>query len=373
MVPFECDTCVFLKLKGSFPQENNPTDELLLKCIRRINVDAFSSRSRLTVNSNAISARMQLKFSESVGLKGPFVHTQALPMFDHCGYEVAIGLVLYSTKPGRNDPTYTQFDTIRSLRTVYSNFIRASPQSTSITLALGDFKGNYHRLVTDQCGSFWFKRFMTGLKNRMGQLWCPNRAFSMKLMKALILKTEDKIASSGTFESYHKWIIFSCYAVLTYVLSLRGSEGFQIDLKGILDNWGKGGDKYVIVTLLGKVKGEQHGRHHLLPSVPMTSSGINVKEIISRAIAVKSQLGFKNGPLISDEKGKLLSSRAIDDVLAEVLSDLFEEKEHLFPGDIKTLDDIPQNYQCFRTFRRTSNTRSIEKKVSLTDQQVVNR
>ena len=85
------------------------------------------------------------------------------------------------------------------------------------------------------------------------------------------------------------------------------------------------------------------------------------------------QLGFKNGPLISDEKGKLLSSRAIDDMLTEILSDLFEEREQLFPGDIKTLDDIPKKFQCFRTFRRTSNTRLIEKKVSSTDQQVVNR
>ena len=45
------------------------------------------------------------------------------------------------------------------------------------------------------------------------------------------------------------------------------------------------------------------------------------------------QLGFKNGPLISDEKGKLLSSRAIDDMLTEILSGLFEEREQLFPGD----------------------------------------
>ena len=165
LVPFECDTCIFLKLRGSLPQENNTIDELLLKCIRRINLDAFWSRSRTTVNSNAISARMQLKFSASVGLKAPFVHTQALPLFDHCGYKVAIGLILYSTRSGRNDPSYTEFDTIRGLRTVYSNCIRAYLQSTSITLALGDFKGNYHRLVTDQCGSFWFKRFMTGLKN----------------------------------------------------------------------------------------------------------------------------------------------------------------------------------------------------------------
>ena len=41
LVPFECDTCIFLKLRGSFPQANNTADDLLLKCIRRVNLDAF--------------------------------------------------------------------------------------------------------------------------------------------------------------------------------------------------------------------------------------------------------------------------------------------------------------------------------------------
>lgn len=373
LVPFECDDCIFVKLRGTLPDYSQQMDLLLLKCIRRINLDAFWSRSTLTVNSNAISARMQLKMSQLVGLEGPFIHTQSLPLFDHCGYEVAIGHVLYSMRPGRSDPTYTQFDTIRSLRTVYSNFIRASPQSNSITLSLGDFQGNYHRLVTDQCGSFWFKRFMTGMKNRMGQLWRPNKALSIRLLKAIITSVETRIATAGSFESYHKWSIFSAYVVLTYVLSLRGSEGFILDTQGILDNWTKGGDKYIIIALLGKVKGEHHRRLHLLPAVHITSSGINVKDTVLRVLKIKRKLNLKDGPLISNEKGILLPSRAVDDMLIEVLSEIFEESPDLFPGDVKTLEDIPSSYQCFRTFRRTSNTRAVEKKVSLTDQQVVNR
>ena len=365
LVPFECDDCIFIKLRGSLPDRSQNVDLLLLKFIRRLNLDAFWSRSTLTVNSNAISARMQLKMSQSVGLQGPFVHTQSLPLHDHCGYEVAIGQVLYSMRPGRSDHTYTQFDTIRSLRTVYSNFIRASPQSNSVTLSLGDFKGNYHRLVTDHCGSFWFKRFMTGMKNRMGQLWCPNKALSIKLLKLIIVTVET--------ESYLKWSIFSAYVVLTYVLSLRGSEGFIIDTKGILENWNKGSDSYLIIALLGKVKGEHHRRFHLLPAVQVTRSGISVRDTVIRVLKIKRKLHLKDGPLISNEKGILLSSRAVDDMLIEVLSEIFEESSDLFPGDIKTLEDIPPNYQCFRTFRRISNTRAVEKKVSLTDQQVVNR
>lgn len=44
MVPFECDTCIFWKLRNVAP---NPIDclkdKLLLACIRRVNLDAFWS------------------------------------------------------------------------------------------------------------------------------------------------------------------------------------------------------------------------------------------------------------------------------------------------------------------------------------------
>jgi hypothetical protein len=49
MVPFKCNLRVFRKLKGQSPDVTNPRDELLIACIRRINLDAFWSRSKYTV------------------------------------------------------------------------------------------------------------------------------------------------------------------------------------------------------------------------------------------------------------------------------------------------------------------------------------
>jgi hypothetical protein len=43
MVPFECDLCIFRKLKRRSPDLTNPGDDLLLACIRQINLDAFWS------------------------------------------------------------------------------------------------------------------------------------------------------------------------------------------------------------------------------------------------------------------------------------------------------------------------------------------
>ena len=44
IIPFECDLCVFVKLKGRYPTKSSKEDRKLAACIRRINLDAFSSR-----------------------------------------------------------------------------------------------------------------------------------------------------------------------------------------------------------------------------------------------------------------------------------------------------------------------------------------
>jgi hypothetical protein len=43
MAPFECDLCVFRKLRKLDPIPRDPEDNLLLGCIRRMNLDAFWS------------------------------------------------------------------------------------------------------------------------------------------------------------------------------------------------------------------------------------------------------------------------------------------------------------------------------------------
>jgi hypothetical protein len=182
MVPFECDLCIFRKLSGRAPRNGDPVDAALLSgCIRRINLDAFWSSATSTVNGNKDKLVLGLRLSRLVGLDAPYIHEGPLPSHDHCGYEVAIQMLIYSKRPGKYSKTHLQFETIRKLRSSYSNQVRASPQSNVESMSLGDIKGNYQRLTNDPCGSFWFYRFMKGLKSRMGQEWRPNKGMSTKL------------------------------------------------------------------------------------------------------------------------------------------------------------------------------------------------
>ena len=220
MVPFECDICVFRKLKGQNPDLKNPADSLLLSCIRRVNLDAFWSSTSNTVEGNMRKIKLALKFSAKLGLKGPYLQDGPLPSHDHCGYEVAVQMLMNSLNKGRNNPNYTQFDTIRKIRTAYSNQIRASNHANHTSLTLNDQSGKYQRISTDSCGSLWFKFFLKGCHNRMGEEWMPNKALSIPLLKKLIREIEHDILQAQDPEDKHFLTVFSCYICVTYVIYL---------------------------------------------------------------------------------------------------------------------------------------------------------
>ena len=60
-------------------------------------------------------------------------------------------------------------------------------------------------------------------------------------------------------------------------------------------------------------------------------------------------------------------------MMHEVLVDLYSMDRTLFPPSMDAPETIVESYKCFRTFRRTSDTRAIEEKVDQTDIDIVNK
>ena len=88
---------------------------------------------------------------------------------------------------------------------------------------------------------------------------------------------------------------------MIYVLSLIGSEGFLLDLGGLNTFWKKEDIRKIVVSLLGRIKGEKDDRWHLLPCVKKTSSGINAEKSVERLKNLKAKQEFLQGPAISDK------------------------------------------------------------------------
>eukprot|EP00978_Attheya_sp_CCMP212_P047630 scaffold422659_cov59-Attheya_sp.AAC.2 len=247
LVSFECDFCIFRNLKHRNP---DPT----------LNLDAFWSHSSWTVRGHRDSIKQGLKFSKLAGLSGPYIQDGPLPNHDHCGYEIAIKMLIYSrSSTGKYSLEYIQFDTIRKLRSSYGNFSMDQIKQTMFPYPWG---------------------------TRKGDIDCSPQTL---------------VVPSGS-------LILSMDADIEWVASLRGSEGLLLNLAGLKRHLGDIHDKYVTIALLGKIKGEHHDLAHLLPCVPVTSSGIQVRNAITDLIDLKEKAGFVDGPAISDISGKAFTS-----------------------------------------------------------------
>ena len=120
----------------------------------------------------------------------------------------------------------------------------------------------------------------------MGSDWSPNQALSIKLLLEVLDWIEAKVQNSTVDVEVNRWIVAKTYLTVAYVCSLRGPEGFLLDLEGLNKHWVDGPKvkNHIYVCLRGKIKGEHGVRHHILPCVNKTKSGIDVRGTVERLI-----------------------------------------------------------------------------------------
>jgi hypothetical protein len=193
--------------------------------------------------------------------------------------------VLASRRPGKHYSSHTQYESARKYRTSYSNHVRPSPQANKNPMILGDDRGKIQSFVKDGCSSYWYSWFAMGCKRLLGNDWRRDRALSTALLIAYLKQIRLKIDDAESIRELNRWVTIGVYSVITYVVSLRGTEGFLLDPGGLrlhaVDL--KMNPTHFIITLLGKVKGEHHDRCHLLPCTFVTASGIKPYEWIKKA------------------------------------------------------------------------------------------
>ena len=121
----------------------------------------------------------------------------------------------------------------------------------------------------------------------------------------------------------------------------------------LIKHWKRNDGTYFLIPLLGRIKGEDVERPHLIPCANTTSTNIQVKAVLRRLMKWKIKQGIVTGPAISDCQGKSLPTSEFDDLISEILEDIFDRKPELFPPHILGKENISERYPCFRTFRRT--------------------
>jgi hypothetical protein len=134
---FQCNLCTFRNIQRRDPIEGKPTDDLMMCCIWWANLDAFLSREKSTVSSNLGNVAKAIQTSKQFDMRMPYETLGPMPVEDLTGHRVAIHMLLTSLEPGLYSKNYKQFDTIRKMRSAFSNAWGASAKATLFNVSTG--------------------------------------------------------------------------------------------------------------------------------------------------------------------------------------------------------------------------------------------
>jgi hypothetical protein len=345
----------------------------MMACIRRANLDALWSREKSTVSGNLKNVRKAIEASERVDMRCPYEPLGAMPVEDLIGHRAAIQMLLYSLEAGTYAQDHKQFDTIRKLRSSFSNAWGASARAMLFNISTGKEDRRKDRLTQCPTDSVWFGRFQLGCKKRMGQDVRPQLGLSIDVMKEYLIRLESKWLLSIDDQERDLLCAVAAYSALSYASSLRGNEGFLLDLFGLRQHISKGKhdleDPHVAAPLLGRLKGEDGERYHMLLMASETASGLKIRHWLEQLVLMRERQGRFHGPAFCDDSGEVATMSDYEEIFYDILHEIQDQRPDLIGPDV----DIEQIYGFYCSFRRGATTRAREQGVSEADIDLINR
>jgi hypothetical protein len=189
---------------------------------------------------------------------------------------LAVCILIRTLDPGRSEELI-QFSTARYLRSAYSSVYHASARHQQGMAVMA--QGTTRTWVTDcPSYSYWFERFMRGVHKHMGEEVHSDFALSIRVLHKVLGHLDQEWSTANNMEKCKDVVEIACFFVLTFCLGLCGEEVVKMDIAGFLTYFDAGKNHaehpHVMVTLLGRFKGETEERWHLLPIVWRTRTGI---------------------------------------------------------------------------------------------------
>jgi hypothetical protein len=348
VTPFQCDVCHFVNIMGREPLEGLASDVRLLKCIRRVNLDAFWAREPGTVNGVLVEAKRGIAIASALGFgqtlfwpRGPF------PPTDTMGVGIAVIIVQRSLDKGRYSDN-VQYETVRKFRAAASNIYHSSADGQGAMVMAKDTR----KLQVTKCPTYsdFFEHFNRGLHKRMGDIVRPDRAIAHAILKELMAAVErDWIRASDAARL--NLALEGAFYVLAFTLALRGEEIPLIELRGIHRNWNYGmqhAKPHVVITLLGRFKNEIGESYHLMPVLCVTPRGLEPGKWVQRVLEAYAQRNIRSGYMFRNADGTKLRIKTMEPKFHERLYKIKKARPDLIDPELEVLEE----YGVSRSFRR---------------------
>jgi hypothetical protein len=371
MTHFQCDLCHFRNVQGWDPSPGSLKDNMILLCIRRVNLDALWSRESSTVYQNWREANKFMTKANKLGLNvgrnlpkmGPFAVKDEVGMF------VAINLAMRTLDPGVSDAT-VQYSTARKFRSFFSNLWSVSAEGAQQdTIAVRDtIKMS---ITSSPTNKDWFERCLIGMHLRMGDTHHPDLGISIEVMLELMARFErDWRAVSvipGGWVEQSKVIFPALFSIVAFCGALRGEEVPLADLTGMRTHHYEGARNlkapHTLVALLGRFKTESGEKYHLMPLALETCSGLRPGDWVERMLNWYSLRRVASGPVFRNRWGDRAKAMDFHSAIFAKLLEIQMDLPDLISPNINVLEE----YGMARSFRRGSDTQAINRNVSKED------
>ena len=369
MTQFQCDECHFQNLKGRNSQDST-SDALLLKYIRRANLDACWARESGTVNNTRREIAGIRTRAASLGIGEILPKMGPLPVEDIQGMGLACCMLMRSLDEGRNESTI-QYTTVLKMKTAFANMYRVSVHSSERSVIAKDLTKLY--TSTSPTHSEWFERFQKGLHERMGDKVKQDLGISIELLKKLMARYENRWVAAGANRRAQQITLFpAVFCIVAFCCALRGEEVPMMSLGGIAEHLEAAvnhNTPHVVIALVGRFKNETSEQNHLMPIVFQTDSGLEPGKWIVRMVQWYAEIGINTGWVF--RKGEIrqgaqsVKGRQSDveyDILSEIVNIQKESN-----GIVGVNVDVFDEYGLSRSFRRGSDTHAINCMVDTAD------
>ena len=161
---------------------------------RRASLDAFWGREMSTVAANRNGAIKIYKISVDLGLESIFPEMWPFVLEDILGMGIATCLLRWSLNRGKYRETL-QFETVRKLRSAYSNIWYSSRATLATRIMAWDFWKTY--VTSCPTYSLWYERFMFGIHKRIGDKVRQDLVISLDMIHKLVEGLEEEYKLPG--------------------------------------------------------------------------------------------------------------------------------------------------------------------------------
>jgi hypothetical protein len=166
-------------------------DVELLKCLHRVNLDAFWSREPSTDSQKLGKINRALQIAHELGMSNPpLPNLGTWKLEDEFGSGAAVILVKHSMDPGVTGST-VQFETARKMNSAFINLYQASVDNAS-TAVIGGKDGKKQLFMGVPIYHGWYDRANTGMHHQMGDKVVQDCGLSIKVVIKLQETLEEE-------------------------------------------------------------------------------------------------------------------------------------------------------------------------------------